>query len=105
MLGNLVVRDLVPASNETGSATLEVGAVLALNPEVPEEIVTTCLNNEETDAINVELSLGTKPEGWTVFVKKEGCNLSDGVARVPASPDRGQLCPLQTQVLPPASSR
>ncbi|MDO5754023.1 endo-alpha-N-acetylgalactosaminidase family protein, partial [Arthrobacter sp.] len=80
VLDNLVVRDLGPAANRPGCAKLEAGTVPPLTPQVPAEFVTTFVNSEETAATNVELSLGTPPEGWTFLVKDKDGNLFDSVA-------------------------
>lgn len=80
VLDNLVVRDLGPAANQPGCAKLEIGAVPALYPEVPAELVTTFVNNEESAATNVALGLGAVPEGWKVLVKEANGNLFDTVA-------------------------
>ncbi|MET4003054.1 endo-alpha-N-acetylgalactosaminidase [Arthrobacter sp. UYCu511] len=80
VMDNMVVRDLGPAANQPGCATIKVGALPALSPQVPAEIVTTFTNTEATAATNVELSLGTPPAGWTFLVKNQNGNLFDSVA-------------------------
>ncbi|MFC6706461.1 endo-alpha-N-acetylgalactosaminidase family protein [Flexivirga alba] len=75
VIDDFTITDLGQATTGAACASISTPSTTDLNPGGTTTVVTSFTNNEDTDATNVGMTLGTLPTGWNAQVTTKDGNL------------------------------